>query len=227
MSSYRSYTKEECADMMEVRQGAYQILARLWINEVDEDLRQGLKNTAFPQAPETPRLDNAYRGLEGYLRDARPEVLKELASDYAVLCRGVNPRRGADPYESVHLNPLGLMMQDEWEEIFRLYREAGFQRSAEAIESEDHLGIELECMARLCERSATACMPAQTKACQDSLRLQLQLLEGHLLLWVPRFAKAVIEIAKTEFYRSAAIITNEYLAMDAQFVRERMSCSAC
>lgn len=211
--------RDEVADILEARSGAYQTLARLWIEEVDEALWQGLVGTAFPAVPDAPRLDSAYRRLEGCIRNAAPDVLKELAIDYALLCRGANPVEGADPYESVHRNQFGLMMQDEWESVLRFYREVGLERSPSSVEPEDHLGIELECMARLCQRLATAYGRGDKEGCQDLVQMQLQMLEGHLLVWVPRFVDAVLRISKTEFYKSVATITQEYLLMDREFLQ--------
>jgi TorA maturation chaperone TorD len=209
----------ETTEMMTTRLGVYQVLARLWIREVDEALWQGLLGTNFPSLPEQPELDSAYQKLSAFLSAAGPEVPRELTTDYAVLCRSANPHTGADPYESVHRNPLGLMMQDEWEEVLRFYRSIGFERSADAIEPEDHLGIELECMARLCQRYLDACEQGDTATAASSLRHQQHLLEAHLLLWVPRFASEVQKLAKTDFYRALATLTQEYLAMDAQYLK--------
>ena len=211
--------REDIAEIMETRSGVYQTLARLWAEEVDEVFWQGLTGTAFPSLPETPSLDKAYRKLEGYLSNTAPDVLKELAADYSVLCRGVNPVKGADPYESVHRNPMGLMMQDEWEDVLRFYRKVGLQRSETTVEPEDHLGIELECMARLCQRYTRAYEQGDEEACSESLLMQLEMLEKHLLLWVPRFTAEVLKVASTEFYRSFATITHEYLLMDIELVR--------
>jgi len=211
--------QKDITDLMETRSSVYQVLARLWISEVNEALLQGLKGTSFPLIPEAPELDSAFRKLEEYLLNATPDVIRELATDYAVLCRVADPRQGADPYESVHRNPMGLMMQDEWEAVLRFYREVGFERTSTAVEPEDHLGIELECMARLCQRYAQASEQGDEKGCLDSINNQLHLLEAHLLLWVPSFAERVQMIAKTEFYKSAATITNEYLLMDTNVLR--------
>ena len=112
------------------------------------------------------------------------------------------------------------MMQDEWEEVLRFYRKAGLERSPESIEPEDHLGIELECLARLSQRFAEAFEQGDEEACTEALRMQLHMLEEHLLLWVPRFTKKVLEISNTEFYRSLATITCEHLLMDTEFVKD-------
>ena len=180
-NTLNSVTQEELAELMEARFGVYQLLARLWIKEVDEALLQGLRSAELPSIPEAPKLDGAYRSLEDYLHNAEPDVLTRLAVDYAVLCRSVDPKKGADPYESVYRSPMGLMMQDEWEEVLRFYREVGLERNASAIEPEDHLGIELECMARLCQRYQEASENSDEKACADSIDAQLHLLEKHLL----------------------------------------------
>jgi TorA maturation chaperone TorD len=210
--------RNEVAEMMETRSHVYQTLARLWIAEVDETLLRGLKDAAFPALPEAPTLDSAYRRLEGYLQGTDAGTLRVLAADYSLLCRGTNPVKGADPYESVHRNPLGLMMQDEWEEVLRFYRAVGLKRSESSVEPEDHLGIELECMARLCQRFTKAYGQNDEVACLDSLRMQRKMLGAHLLLWVSHFTKEVLTVANTEFYKSVATITAEYLVMDFEYV---------
>jgi TorA maturation chaperone TorD len=212
-------TGEEIIDVMTARLGVYRMLARLWAEEVDDALWQGLQTTVFPALPETPQLESAYRRLENYIHEAKPDTLRCLAADYAMLCRGSNPVKGADPYESVHRNPLHLMMQDEWEEVFRFYRESGFQRSASAHEPEDHLGIELEFMAHQCNRYIQAYEKGDEAACRESIDRQVLMLETHLLLWVPLFVQEVLKVAMTEFYQSVAIITREFLSMDADCLR--------
>lgn len=209
----------QITDTTETRLGVYQVLARLWMSEVDERLFEGLKATEFPSTPETPELENAYRSLEAYLRDSPEEALTELTADYAVLCRSVDRHRGAHPYESVHTNHLGLMMQDEWEAVLRFYRDIGFERSESAIEPEDHLGIELECMARLCQRQLDASARDDEAASDEAIAQQRQLLEEHLLIWVPRFVEKVESMAKTDFYKAIASITNEYLKLDEGILR--------
>jgi TorA maturation chaperone TorD len=213
---------EDSAAIALTRSEAYKVLSRLWISEVDETLWQGLLATEFPSVPENPVLTDAYRALEEYIREAKPEHLSALAADYAMLCRGVDPVRGADPYESVHRNPMRLMMQDEWEAVLLLYREFGFVRSEDAVEPEDHLGIELECMAHLCERCYHASIQGDSDARSSARAMQRTLLEDHLLKWVPLFVSAVLKDADTEFYKAVALITQEYLRMDWNYLHSSL-----
>jgi TorA maturation chaperone TorD len=212
-------TEEDIAASNLARYEAYKVLARLWIAEVDEALWQGFLTTEFPTEPENPVLNDAYRKLEVCIREAKPGYIRELAADYAMLCRGTNPVKGADPYESVHRNPMRLMMQDEWEAVLLLYRRFGFVCSADAVEPEDHLGIELECMAHLCDRCNRAYSDEDESAYRSALTMQRALLEDHLLKWVPVFVAAVLKDADTEFYKSVALITQEYLNMDKDILR--------
>jgi TorA maturation chaperone TorD len=143
------------------RADTYTLLSRIWGIELDESLYRQLRLTVFPELPAFPALDRAYRRLEIALQDDSPGRLTDLAADYARLCLGSDPREGADPYESVHRNKEGLMMQDEWEAVLRLYGELGLARSETTHESEDHLALELECMAQLCARQEAALLAGE------------------------------------------------------------------
>lgn len=209
-----AFAEDENIQLMTVRRGVYQTLSRLWMEEVDQTFWEALKVTAFPSLPESPRLDQAFHQLEGYLAANQPGVLTQLAADYAILCRGASPVKGADPYESVHRNPLGLMMQDEWEDVLRFYRKAGYHLLPTAVEPEDHLGIELDFMACLCDRYIRTVQLKDKETSQESLMMQSKMLDAHLLKWVPHFVQEVLRLTATDFYQAVAVITQEYLLMD-------------
>lgn len=226
------------------RAASYQLLARLWSKEVDEQLWDTIGNTPLVVPEDESSLGEALAALQAFIEensalgnesghggfgaqdpsynspafknDCKPQIIRLLASDYAVLCRGVNRQKGADPYESVHRNPLGLMMQDEWEDVVRLYREAGIARSSDATEPEDHLGSELEAMALLCLQSCNPDLDETRRA--KALDYQRTLLDEHLRQWVPSFVKRVDKYASTDFYRSIARITEAYLSLDSEYL---------
>jgi TorA maturation chaperone TorD len=180
-------TKQEWSRLSRDRANTYTLLSRVWGAEVDESLYRQLRSTAFPHLPDIPALDQAYRRLEGALRVDTPDQLTELAVDYTLLCLGSDPQQGADPYESVHRNREGLMMQDEWEAVLRLYAELGVARSQDSHESEDHLALELECMAQLCGRQEAALRKGDFPEASWWLESQVGMLDNHLQLWVSSF----------------------------------------
>ncbi len=181
-----------------------------------------LKEVPFPTLPEFPVLDDAYRSMEEALKENSNQkaILKNLAADYAILCLGASRRGGADPYESVHLSKDNIMMQDEWEQMLFLYNELGLQRSENTSEPEDHLAMELECMAILCQRAVESLHNAEFPDASWSISHQIGLLEDHLLRWVPSFVSKVLDLSSTEFYKAAAVITREYLKMDRVLLEE-------
>lgn len=232
----------------ESRAATYRLLARLWSSEVDSELWHTLSETTFDSPSGDVALDDALRSLgefvtaracdsspsshgglspddpsyssPAFLRDTRPSVLRELSVDYAILCRGVDRSRGADPYESVHRNALGLMMQDEWESVLELYRAAGIALPIDSVEPEDHLGCELDAMALLCEKSAQPSGNHDFR--RKALEIQSTLLNDHLRQWVPSFVRKVEAYAATEFYQGAARLTERYLDMDASYLSEAL-----
>ncbi len=198
------------------RANTYTLLSRVWGVEVDESLWQQLRRTDFPKLPKLPSLNQAYRRLEASLKDDSAEALSTLATDYALLCLGSDPRQGADPYESVHRNKEGLMMQDEWEAVLRLYDELGMSRAEGTHESEDHLALELECMAQLCSRQEAALSAGGLPEASWWLEQQRRMLDDHLLKWAPSFVKRVEELGNTEFYKAFGDLTREFLEADRQ-----------
>ncbi len=203
----------------QARGSVYRFLSRIWRGEIDKALWTELQRTSFPALPEIPELDEAYRRLEKALHDTQSGILEELATDYATLL-GADPRMCAHPYESVHRSPEGLMMQDEWEQVLRCYIQAGLQRSKGTTEVEDHLALELECMAHLCKRMANSLKAGAGREAMLALEQQLSMLGEHLLQWVPSFTDRMLQSAKTEFYRTFAVITRELLKMDQRLLKE-------
>jgi len=205
---------QEWIRLSQSRADTYTLLSHVWGVEVDESLWQQLLATRFPKLPQLPDLDQAYRRLEQALQKDSSDQLKELAVDYARLCLGSDPREGADPYESVHRNKEGLLMQDEWEAVLRLYDELGLARAEDAKESEDHLALELECMAQLCARQEMALQAGELMEASWWMEQQARMLDEHLLRWVPLFVRRVEKLGQTDFYRAFGALTEAYLKID-------------
>ena len=211
---------QEWIELAENRANTYTLLSRVWGTEVDQDLLDHLHAASFPHLPDIPTLDRAYRVLEKSVQEDSPAQLTALATDFARLCLGSDPREGADPYESVHLNKEGLMMQDEWEAVLRLYAELGLARADKTYESEDHLALELECMALLCDRQREALQAGEMPEASWWLDQQGRMLDEHLLKWVPSFIQRVEALGQTDFYKAFGALTGEYLKIDRETLAE-------
>ena len=135
---------------------------------------------------------------------------------------GMGPRSAqkAFPYESVYTSEGGLMMQDAYSEVLRLYRAAGFAKDPGFTEPEDHLAVELAFMVRLCERAVEALRAGDEAAAEAALAEQRAFVRAHLLNWVPAFARDMKASAESGFYAHLATFTEAYLAADAEALAE-------
>jgi TorA maturation chaperone TorD len=222
-SSPSSPERKELQDWIQLSQSradTYTLLARIWGMEVDEALYGQLQKAAFPSMPGLPVMDHAYRRLEQALCEDGSNQLTNLAVDYARLCLGSDPREGADPFESVHRDKEGLMMQDDWEAVLRLYSELGLARAESSHESEDFLALELECMAQLCARQESALRADQLPEASWWMQHQARMLDEHLLQWVPSFARRVQKLGRTEFYKAFGELTEEFLKLDREMLAD-------
>jgi anaerobic sulfite reductase subunit A len=68
---------------------------------------------------------------------------------------------------------------------------------------EDHIGLLLEYMGRICE---------------EEQEEQREFLKAHLNNWVPAFVQDVIKYSSTEFYRGLAKLTKGFLAMEKEYL---------
>ena len=159
-------------------------------------------------------------GFASSLKGANLEKVRlELAVEYAGLFLGVrgNP---AHPSESYYLTEGQLIMQQPRDDMLQLYRAMDVEKSGEFKEPEDHIALELQFMAHLCDKTNAALKDGNFKNARKYLDAQTGFLEEHLGKWVPKLASDVLKSAGHEFYRAIAKITKAYVDMDKELVAE-------
>jgi putative dimethyl sulfoxide reductase chaperone len=212
----------ELAQLMVERQAMYQFLARPYREEVDRDLLNELAQFDIPADTGVPGIDQGFQLLARYLGAVNETTLSDLAADYTRIFLGAGPNESGNafPYESVYTSPRGLLMQEARDQVVELYRQEGLQRSADLRDPEDHLALELEFVALLCQKTAKALQAQDRGATAHCLSAQNHFLEKHLLPWVPRLCTDIVRIAATDFYKAIAAITASYLAIDQNLVAD-------
>ncbi len=189
------------ADMQQ-RVRLYRLLSRLYRVEVDAPLLESLKRMRFPQVGDE-MLCQGYAMLQGYLAQCTDGTLDDLAVDYArvFLAAGSAEGQAALPCESVYTSAKKIFMQQAWEDVCRIYAQAGLGKGAGYADlMEDHLALELEYMAQLVQHQDPAA--------------QAEFLETHLLNWLDDFVCDVQRYAETDFYKAVARITLGFLRME-------------
>jgi len=104
--------------------------------------------------------------------------------------------------------------------VLKIYREEGLDRAEEFNEPEDHVAFELEFMAYLCQKTTEVLKDGDKGSALGYLKKQQEFLEKHLVPWVPAFCNDVQRVARGDFYKAIAKITNGYLGMEQDLIGE-------
>jgi TorA maturation chaperone TorD len=178
-------------DLARVRQVMYQLFGSLFLYPNGDRLAnvqtaaQALQKeddlwSAFPFHPSWLRLLDRLATLPAGENVSIEEEYVQLFS--------VNPK--AIPNESVYINPeggaRGLIIAHLEEE----YTVAGLAVSPAAVESPDHIAVELEFMAFLCDREVEAWETGDDEAAERVHQQQHEFLNKHLKKWFPGFARS-------------------------------------
>lgn len=200
---------------------------------MDEIETQGWRDTEIPASPRRPLAmsqkalarSRAYTlfgrlyldGLTGetLLRvQAIPELVEtlpdsfdadEAAADHQHLF-GFN----LFPYQSIFLDPSGLLGGDIAERALQCYQEAGFDVQ-DGSESADHIGHELHLLAYLSGQEAKARQDRRSGSLQRAIGLQRDFLDEQLLPWLPPLVQALGR-QENAFYAVLADLTLNLVA---------------
>ena len=212
----------ELAQLARRRGETYGLLSRLYRVEADEALLAELRAMRFPAATGSDAMDRGHRLITAYLGRPADGMALELAVDYTrtFIGAGVDGRAAAYPFESVYTSKDRLLRQDARDEVLALYRSEGLNKSGSWKDEEDHVAVELEFEAVLCDRAAEALGTGDEDRAVELFKTQRGFLEGHLLNWVPALTADMRRFAKTDLYRGLAELTDGFLATDRAFLSE-------
>jgi anaerobic sulfite reductase subunit A len=213
-------TRAEFETLISNRAGTYAFLARIYRVEADQALLERISGMDLTTGVEEPDISEGYAILDRFVSTTTESTLTELAVDYAKIFLGVSRGSGAFPYESVYTSEDRLFMQEARDEVLAAFRAEGLDRSDDFNEPEDHIALEFEFMAYLCQNALTAFQESEDEKALGYLEKQKAFLEEHILNWVPDFCRDVVEIAQTDFYKAAAKITHGYLNLEREIIDE-------
>lgn len=98
-----------------------------------------------------------------------------------------------------------------------VYARAGIAFKKMDHETDDHIGIELEFMALLAERSAETDIHSSSR--KMIAQMQIEFLENYLIPWVPSFCEELGKTTCSPLYREWAQMLPQYLKNDVQELR--------
>lgn len=148
--------------------------------------------------------DEEIAGALRRIREARDADPQHLRQEFTRLFRGVSHTQSPrPPYESLYRD--GQLYSSITSEVQRGYLAAGLDvADANGNEPPDHLGIELQFLAALCEYAAGEDGELPPKRARDA---QEWFLDQHLLTWVEGFRARVLQADPPAFYRAVLALT--------------------
>jgi TorA maturation chaperone TorD len=176
-------------------------LALLHDRELDAATLATLREIGFPDNLALLPQDDAARSVWQAMRIAVPPVptfndIEALAVEYAAIY--LTGSHGASPCESVWLDEDHITCQQPMFELRAIYQAAGLTAADWRKRPDDHLVLQLLYIAHQLRRPANADFSPQALG---------QMMDAHLLRWLPAFAARVAARTTLPFYATLAHLT--------------------
>lgn len=183
-----------------------ELLARLHAAEPDAAMLASLQTDGFPAGlglrltgeAGVDALARMAAALAAIPKPADATVLDGLAVDYADIY--LTHALRASPCESVWFDDENLACQESMFQVRRWYTRHGLAAADWRTRPDDHLVLQLQFLAHLCERATGV----------DELREVTRFMDEHLLRWLPRFAGRVAERCSTRYFAALALLTQAW-----------------
>lgn len=211
---------EDLSQVLQQRKITYSFLRRIYEKEIPKELiielikRFRLLLTATQESQDTKFRENLVEfinSMESISTQNLDELKTKMDADYARLFLSIN-KIPPHPSESVYRE--GVVMQHSRDEVLQTYWSFGIDKKKEFHESEDHIAVEFDFMAYLCSKAIEALNNGSNIKMREYIQIQKDFLEKHLLKWVPKLLKDIMNTAQTPFYKAVAVLTEEYLSID-------------
>ena len=198
---------QTCADIasaLEGRAAFYDVVAALYYQplaqeQIDRIAEGGL--AAFAGAGEL--MAEGLHDMERALSKRHSGTRQELAVDFTGAFAGTSSWKGryATPYESVFTSEEGLLFQDSYHEVYRLYRQNSVRKSPGYDFPDDHVANDAECAL-------------------EHVRLSQHVLHDHILSWFDDFEELALHLVKTRFYRGVLKMSKGFFLFDAEVLAD-------
>lgn len=209
-------TKDDIITSGADRAGFYSFLAGVYLWEPTSEQIEAMAGANFPTGEDA--FGRGYALIADYLRHRDTGTRQEIAVDYAhtFLGAGNYDKLMAPPYESVYTSEEHLLMQDARDGALSFYRSEGLDLPAENTTPEDHIGFEMQFMAKLIDRSCDALSAGDDAEFARLVRVQREFYVQHLANWLPAFIADIERHCKTDYYRGVAQLTRAFLAEEKE-----------
>ena len=222
-----TYTQEQSQVVGQIvavntgRAGYYRMLGSLFFTELTQDQVDHLAamDMSVLDGGEAT-IAEGYEDMSRYLAKGASNAREQLAVDYAhvFLAAGNYETYAATPYESVFTSEVGLLMQEARDEVYKMYCEEHVQPDESLHVPEDHITFEFQFMATLIERMNDALQAGEFEETLYYAQTCKKFHQEHQINWVDDLCDAIMDCAKTRFYRGVSKVTRGYVHMETEVI---------
>ena len=207
----------------------YRFLSKGFSSEVDEPFLEWLVKVqpAIARLAESSDDEDFVKGsglLGEFARDVEANYEKDksgflvrLAIEYAALFLNVG-KKPVHLFESVFLGKDHLLYEEPYFDVVRIYKIYGFKKRGSFKEPDDHVAIELEFMAHLCDFAVKSIDDKRADYAAGYLGNQEEFLEDHLGKWASLLGDKLKASTKNDFYLSLAYLLKGFVSSDMLLV---------
>ncbi|MGI1659635.1 MAG: TorD/DmsD family molecular chaperone [Desulfitobacterium sp.] len=217
---------QQIEPLLKTRAFLYDFLRRTFLQEPTLEFLASIKDSRlfenFPFEEDQEEIASGVKQILAFTKEkdvTSPEVFNSLHWDYTRMFIGPD-RLPAPLWESAYMNDDRLVFQEQTLVVRRVYLKYQFLPERFKQEPDDHLGLELDFMYRLCELTLESLQQEDYTKLKEVLVDQKAFLQDHLLKWVPELAKNIIKSTNLAFYEGIAKVLNGYLALDLEALEE-------
>ncbi|MGV9189100.1 TorD/DmsD family molecular chaperone [Arcanobacterium canis] len=174
------------------------VCGRLQIQPADADTRSQVREM-IDEWPLRMRDNGQFSQAQGEILASANETDEDIIHDHDTLY-GISAGCKVAPFESVHRGQDGLVFDVETLEVRDAYRVLGFEAPALNTEPDDHIGLELDFVAR-------GCHLAIESGDDTPLREVATFSQEHLLRWAPAMLEEARQHACTHWMQGMIGLT--------------------
>lgn len=154
-----------------------------------------------------PVTEDSSRGLEKLASSfEKGENSFQIRSDLNRLY-GVSAKAKVAPYESVHRDHDGLLFDEQTLKVRDTYRKLALQVPRLHREPDDHIGVELDFVARCLLASLDSLDAGDTLKSEGYLQIASDFLAEHVNQWAPEMLQKAADQAETDFMQGICLLT--------------------
>lgn len=206
------------ASALEGRAAFYDTVAALYYKPLTQEQIDRIADGGLSAFADTNELvAEGLHDMERAVAKRHSGTRQELAVDFTGAFAGTSSWKGryATPYESVFTSEEGLLFQESYHKVHRLYRENGVRKSAGFDFPDDHLSFICEFQAVLARRAVEALEAGDAASALRQVHCSQAVLRDHVLLWFDEFEELALHLVKTRFYRGVLKMSRGFFLFDA------------